>query len=169
MKLVTGVLLAIPMLVYGASSSVTPDTLEARVQHQLNLLPYYTVFDDLSYRIEGDTVTLYGQVTKPSLENEAVSAVKEVAPHVNDQIEVLPLSSMDEGIRLRVFRAIYGYQPLFQYSTSFRGSIHIIVKNGDITLTGWVDNKMDKDLAFMRANTVPGTFRVTNNLRVTGT
>jgi hyperosmotically inducible periplasmic protein len=85
---------------------------------------------------------------------------------VNDQIEVLPLSPMDQEIRLREYRAIFRDPSLSRYAMGVIPSLHIIVKNGNVTLTGFVSTQMDKTLAYMRANGVPGVFSVTNNLQV---
>jgi hyperosmotically inducible protein len=138
------------------------------IRHQLVLLPYYSVFDNLAYRLEGDKVILEGQVVRPTLKSDAEAAVKSiegVATVVNN-IEVLPVSPMDDQIRRAVYRAIYGDTALFRYGTSAVPSIHIIVKNGSVTLEGVADNEADKNLANLRANGVPNVFAVKNNLRV---
>jgi hyperosmotically inducible protein len=111
-------------------------------------------------------VTLGGQVTQPVLKDDAENAVKGIAgvTNVNDQIEVLPLSPMDQGIRRAVFRAIYDDPDLNRYALA--PSIHIIVKNGRVTLEGSVANEMDRDIANIRTNSVSGVFAVTNNLRI---
>jgi len=140
------------------------------VRHQLLMLPYYTVFDNLEYKVEGDKVTLLGQVTRPTLKSDAESAVKSIegVATVDNQIEVLPLSPMDDQIRRAEYRAIYGDTVLSKYGWSSMPSIHIIVKNGHVTLVGVVDNQSDKDLANIRANAVPNVFSVTNDLTVGG-
>ena len=140
------------------------------VRHQLVMLPWYSVFDNLAYKVEGDKVTLYGQVTRPTLKSDAEAAVKSiegVSSVVND-IEVLPLSPMDDQLRRAVFRAIYADPGLSRYSVQAVPSIHIIVKNGNVTLEGVVDNETDKNLAGLRANGVPNVFSVKNNLVVAG-
>jgi hyperosmotically inducible protein len=140
------------------------------VRHHLVMLPWYSVFDNLAYKVEGDKVTLYGQVIRPTLKSDAEAAVKSiegVASVVND-IEVLPLSPMDDQIRRAVFRAVYGDPGLSRYSVQAVPSIHIIVKNGNVTLEGVVDNEADKNLAGLRANGVPNVFSVKNNLVVAG-
>jgi len=156
------------ILASGAFAKTVPDTLENRVRHELVMLPYLTLFDDLSYRVDGTTVTLFGQVVDPVLKSDAAKVVKHVegVTAVNDQVEVLPLSPMDNGIRWREYRAIYAYAPLQRYRMGVLPSIHIIVDNGHVTLKGVVGNAMDKQLAFMRANAVPGVFSVTNDLQV---
>ena len=140
------------------------------VRHQLVLLPYYSVFDNLAFKVEGDKVTLSGQVVRPILKSDAESAVKSiesVAAVVNN-IEVLPLSPMDDQLRIAVYRAIYQDAALFRYGQSAVPSIHIIVKNGNVTLVGVVDNETDKNLANLRANGVPNVFSVKNDLVVAG-
>ena len=138
------------------------------IRHQLVLLPYYSVFDNLAYRLEGDKVILEGQVVRPTLKSDAEAAVKSIegVSTVVNNIEVLPLSPMDDQIRRAVYRAIYGDTALFRYGTSAVPSIHIIVKNGGVTLEGVTDNESDKNLANLRANGVANVFAVKNNLRV---
>jgi hyperosmotically inducible protein len=140
------------------------------VRHQLVLLPYYSVFDNLAYKIEGDKVVLEGQVVRSTLKSDAEAAVKgiEGVSTVVNNIEVLPLSPIDDNLRRAVYRAIYGEASLFRYGTSAVPSIHIVVKNGNVTLEGVVDNESDKNLAGLRANGVPNVFSVKNNLVVTG-
>ena len=142
--------------------------LTKEIRHQLVLLPYYSVFDNLAYRLEGDKVILDGQVVRPTLKSDAEAAVKSIegVSTVVNNIEVLPLSPMDDQIRRAVYRAIYGDTALFRYGTSAVPSIHIIVKNGSVTLEGVTDNEADKNLANLRANGVPNVFAVKNNLRV---
>ena len=144
--------------------------LTKQVRHQLVMLPWYSVFDNLAFRIDGDKVTLLGQVTRPTLKSDAEAAVKSVegVAAVKNEIEVLPLSSMDDQLRRAVFRAIYGQVGLNRYAIQAIPSIHIIVKNGNVTLEGVVDNEADKNLANLRANQVPNVFSVKNNLVVAG-
>ncbi len=144
------------------------DYLQREVRHELVMLPWYGVFDNLEYRVEGGTVVLAGQVTRPTLKTDAQNAVKNIegVDRVVNNIEVLPLSPMDDRIRIAEYRAIYG-DPVFQrYEIQAVPPIHIIVRNGHVTLEGVVANQSDKDLANIRANGVPGVFSVTNNLRV---
>ena len=139
------------------------------VRHQLLMLPYYGVFDDLAFRVDGGTVTLVGAVTRPTLKSDAERVVKRVegVERVVNQIEVLPLSTMDDQIRMAEYRAIYG-DPALSTRYGFRSipPIHIIVKNGNVTLDGVVANQADKNIINIRANGVPGVFSVTNNLQV---
>ena len=143
-------------------------SLEQQVRHEINMLPYYGVFDNLSFRVDGDKVTLFGQVWQPVLKRDTESAIKHIegVRQVDDQIEVLPLSKFDDQIRWSAYRAIYGFAPLSRYVLGAHPSIHIIVKNGNITLTGVVANTGDRDMAYLRANGVHGAFSVTNELRV---
>ena len=131
------------------------------------MLPYYGVFDNLAYRVEASTVTLMGQVTRPTLKSDAERAVKDIegVEKVNNQIEVLPLSPMDDRVRMATYRAIYGTPGLDRYALNAVPPIHIIVANGKVTLEGVVANQADKDMAGIKANGVSGVFSVTNNLR----
>jgi hyperosmotically inducible periplasmic protein len=144
----------------------TQEKLVKEVRHQLVMLPWYSVFDNLAYKVEGDKVTLYGQVTRPTLKSDAQTAVKGVegVTTVVNNIEVLPPSPMDDQLRRALYRAIYGDAGLSRYAEQAVPSIHIIVKNGSVTLEGAVGNEMDKNLAGMRANQVPNVFSVKNNL-----
>jgi len=144
------------------------EKLSKEVRHQLVMLPWYSVFDNLAYQVEGDKVILYGQVTRPVLKSDAEAAVKSIegVASVVNNIEVLPLSPMDDQLRRALIRAIYGEAGLSRYSVQAVPSIHIIVKNGNVTLEGVVDNETDKNLAGMRANQVPNVFSVKNNLVV---
>src|SRR5579862_2967258 len=162
------VMAAALVLAMGVFAKTVPDTLESKVRHQLLMLPYLTLFDDLSFRVDGTSVSLFGEVVDPVLKSDAENVVKRIegVTAVNDQIEVLPLSPMDNGIRWREYRAIFGYAPLQRYALGALPSIHIIVKGGNVTLKGTVATAMDKQLAFMRANGVPGVFSVTNELQV---
>jgi hyperosmotically inducible protein len=140
------------------------------VRQQLVMLPYYGVFDDLSFRVDPDgAVTLIGAVTRPTLKSDAENVVKHIegVTKVVNQIEVLPLSPEDDRIRMAEYRAIYGDPTLAtRYGYRTIPPIHIVVKNGHVTLDGVVANQGDKDLINVRANSVPGVFSVTNSFRV---
>jgi len=141
------------------------------VRHQLVMLPYYGIFDDLGFTVNGGTVTLVGEVTRPTLKSDAGNVVKQVegVTNVVNNIEVLPLSPNDDQIRRATYRAIYGDPNLStRYGFQALPSIHIIVKNGHVRLEGVVANEGDKNLAGIRANGVPGAFSVENDLRVEG-
>lgn len=145
--------------------------LAQEVRHQMVMLPYYTIFDDLAFRVDGTTVTLLGQVTNPTLKSDAEGVVKHIegVTQVNNEIEVLPLSPMDSQIRRAEFRAIYGDPSIGdRYGHQALPGIHIIVKNGHVKLEGVVANQGDKNLINVRANTVPNVFSVENNLQVVG-
>jgi hyperosmotically inducible protein len=142
---------------------------EMEVRHQLWMLPYFGVFDNLAFKVEpGGKVTLLGQVRNPTLKSDAERAVKSVegVDTVDNQIEVLPVSPNDDRIRLRVYRTIYRTASLERYAIQAVPPIHIIVKNGNVTLEGVVASEMDKNLANIKARGVPGVFKVTNNLRI---
>lgn len=138
------------------------------VRHELLMLPYLGVFDYLAYKVNGYDVTLLGQVTRPTLKSDAENAVKTIegVEKVDNQIEVLPPSPMDDRLRLALYRAIYGYPSLQKYALGVQKPIRIIVKSGHVTLEGVVDNQADKNTAGIRANGVPGIFSVANNLQV---
>ena len=148
--------------------SVSPDRLMREVRHELVMLPYYGVFDNLSYRVDGDTVTLFGQVTRPTLKSDAENVVKRIegVGRVVNNIEVLPLSPNDDQLRMAIYRAVYGQPSLNRYAMNAVPPIHIIVNNGRVTLEGVVANEGDKNIANVQANGVPGVFGVTNNLQV---
>jgi hyperosmotically inducible protein len=144
------------------------DRLVREVRHELVMLPYYNVFDNLSFKVDGATVTLLGQVTRPTLKSDAERVVKgiEGVEKVVNQIEVLPVSPNDDRIRTTVYRAIYGQPTLQRYGLQAVPPIHIVVKNGNVTLEGVVSAEADKNVANIQAKSVPGVFGVTNNLRV---
>jgi len=142
--------------------------LEREVRHELVMLPNYSVFDNLAYKVDGGDVTLLGQVVRPDLKADAERAVKgiEGVEKVDNQIEMLPVSPNDDGIRRAVYRAIFGSVGLDRYVLAAVPPIHIVVKNGNVTLEGVVASEGDKNLAGIKANGVPGVFSATNNLRV---
>jgi hyperosmotically inducible protein len=149
-------------------SARAQERITREVRHELLMLPYFGVFDNIAYKVDGYNVTLLGQVVRPSLKSDAENVVKHIegVEKVDNQIEVLPPSPMDDRIRLQLFRAIYGYPALQKYELGVQKPIRIIVKNGHVTLEGVVDSEGDKNIAGLRANGVPGTFQVTNNLQV---
>jgi len=155
-------------LSWGQHSSAGVDRLTREVRHELVMLPYYGVFDNLAYKVDGSAITLIGQVTRPTLKSDAENSVKHIegVTRVDNQIQVLPLSTADDQIRLATYRAIYGHPGLDRYALQAVPPIHIVVANGNVTLEGVVDNQADKEQAGIRANTVNGVFKVTNNLRV---
>jgi hyperosmotically inducible protein len=157
--------------VFGQDREVSPKAVERiqkEVRHELVMLPYLDVFDNLAYKVDGYNVALFGQVTDPTVKSDAEKAVKKIegVEKVDNQIEVLPVSPMDDGLRRRLFRAIYGYPQIQKYALPTIKPIRIIVKNGHVTLEGVVDSESDKNIAGLRANGVSGAFSVTNNLAV---
>jgi hyperosmotically inducible periplasmic protein len=144
--------------------------LQNEVRHQLVMLPYLTLFDNLEYRVDGSKVILSGQVVRPSLKDDAGRVVKnlEGVTGVENNIQVLPPSPMDDRIRRAEYRAIYGFADLWKYAVGALPPVHIVVDSGRVSLDGVVDNEADKNLIELRAKTVPGVFSVTNNLQVAG-
>ena len=138
------------------------------VRHELLMLPYYSLFDDLRYRVSGSTVELLGDVVNPTLKSDAENVVKRIegVEKVINHINILPPSPQDERIRQQAARAIFGFDGLSRYGWEAAPSIHIIVKNGRITLSGVVDNESDKNMAGIQARSVPGAFGVQNDLLV---
>ena len=161
-----------PGLIFGMSSSSPAENsaraLAEQVGRELMSLSYYGVFDSLSFRVDAGKVTLSGQVTQPVVKEDAERAVRRIpgVQGVVDQIEVLPLSRMDDQIRRGVYYAVYGYAPLERYGFGSQPAIRIIVKNGRVTLTGSVANQMDRSLVYERAHSVPGVSSVTNQLLI---
>lgn len=149
-------------------SSAT-ENLDRQVRSTINKLPYFGVFDDLSYSIDNaGVVTLSGATRTYVVRNSAVSAVKRLpgVTRVEDKIEVLPLSPYDDNIRLRAYNAIFGYPALSRYAINARPPIRIIVNQGNVTLAGVVNNELDRTLVYNRIQALPGVFSVTNNLRL---
>jgi BON domain len=157
---------AVPM--FGRTGPAPTGDLGDQVRHQLVMIPYYNVFDDLNYSVDNGVVTLTGAVTWPVVKEDAQRAVKKLpgVTQVINNIRVLPLSSFDNHIRAAEYRAIFGFGGLYRYAMGALPSVHIVVDNGHVTLVGVVNNQADKDTAYIRANSVPGVFSVTNNLRV---
>ena len=156
-----------------AATNATPDDALARqqvarkVRKELVTLPWTGVFDNLAYKVEGSTVTLYGQVVRPTTRSGAESRVKRIkgVEQVINQIEVLPLSPFDDRIRERAYYTIFNTGSLYRYAMGANPSLRIIVNRGRVTLEGMVANEGDRRLAYIAARTVPGVFAVTNNLR----
>ena len=162
-------LLAVMPAVAKAQGATNPQ-LAKKVRHELVMLPYYGVFDNLAYSINGGTVTLYGQVVRASTRSDAAGRVKRLpgVTSVVNNIKVLPLSRIDDSIRARTYRSIAQMGGLYRYLQGGNPSLHIVVDRGHVTLEGVVSGSGDRNLAYMAANRVPGVFSVTNNLRVEG-
>jgi hyperosmotically inducible protein len=160
------------LLVVSAIAAAPPDrqNLQERIRKELVTLPYYGVFDNLAYDVNGDTVTLSGQVVRPITKSDAQHRVAKLpgVERVVNNIEVLPPSPMDNGIRIRTYRAVFRSGSLYRYAQGANPSVHIVVDRGHVTLEGVVSTQMDSQLAYMAANGVSGVFSVTNNLRVEG-
>jgi len=145
------------------------DRIVKEVRHELVMLPFYGVFDNLAYKVSPDgTVTLLGQVSRPTLKSDAENVVKRIegVERVDNQIKVLPASPNDDRIRRAVYNAIYRNDVLSQYALRAVPPIHIIVDNGNATLEGVVARQMDKQIAEIQTKSVPGVFSVTDNLKV---
>lgn len=149
-------------------SAKSQERIVKEVRHELLMLPYFGVFDYIAFKVDGYTVTLLGSVVKPVTKSDAENSIKRIegVEKVDNQIEVLPPSSMDDRLRQRLFRAIYQYPALQKYELGVQKPIRIIVKSGRVTLEGVVDSDGDKNMVGIRANTVSGVFSVTNNLQV---
>jgi hyperosmotically inducible protein len=161
-----------PLAVYAETPLPTAGTsqLAKKVRHQLRMLPYYGVFDNLAYSIDGGTVTLYGQVVRPSTRSDAARSVAKIegVTRVVNKIEVLPLSTFDDRVRAQTYRSIANTAGLHRYLMGPNPSIHIVVNRGHVTLAGVVSNKTDSQLAYMAANRVFGSFSVKNDLQIEG-
>ncbi|MEX2301617.1 MAG: BON domain-containing protein [Bryobacterales bacterium] len=162
-------LMAMPIAASAADHDAAETAMLAnKVRKELVMLPFYSVFDNFTYQIDGDKVILSGEVTRPTLKTSAERVVARIegVNQVENNIEVLPLSSFDNRIRRGVLYAVYGHPVLNRYALQSTGPIHLIVNNGHVTLEGVVSREMEKNVAFIQANSVPGVFSVTNNLRV---
>ena len=177
-------LIAIALVVFAAAAALAfaqtkaqperiahyEEWLKEQVLNVLVLLPWYSVFDHLAFEVDGSEVTLFGKVTQPSTKPDAEKAIRsmEGVTNVINKIDVLPASPMDDQIRRAEFRAIYSEPRLEKYAVGAVPPIHIIVEGGQVTLEGVVNSQADKDVAGIRAKTVPNVFSVRNNLRVRG-
>ena len=155
---------------WGRTPAAVVKPLAEQVRHELVMLPYYNVFDDLKFRIDNGTVTLLGAVTNPTVRSDAERVVKRLpgVAGVKNEIEVLPLSGFDNRIRLATYRALYSWPGLNRLASMAVPPVHIIVRNGNVTLEGIAPSKSDRDVAYLRAMSVSGVFSVTNNLAVEG-
>ncbi|MFN0169788.1 MAG: BON domain-containing protein [Bryobacteraceae bacterium] len=145
-----------------------PDRIARLVRRELVTLPFLTAFDNLAFRIDGGTITLEGQVTRPVLKKDAENVVKKVegVEKVVNNIEVLPLSPNDDDIRAATYRSVFSHPALNRYAIQAQPPIRIIVRNGNVTLIGVVNSQQEKTIAGMQANQVPGVFQVKNELQV---
>jgi hyperosmotically inducible periplasmic protein len=165
-------ILWVPAILLGQPQRPVPpqatERIAREVRHEILLLPYYGVFDDIKFSVKGYDVALAGWATNPTLKKSAENVVKHIegVENVDNQIVVLPLSPMDDQLRLQLYRAIYGFPSLEKYAMPVIKPIRIIVNNGHVVLEGVVDSQPDKDTAGIRANGVANVFSVTNNLAV---
>jgi osmotically-inducible protein OsmY len=145
-----------------------PDNLSREIHRKLNALPYYSVFDNLAFAVQGNKVTLTGSVVRPTLKTEAEQTVRDLTGvgAVLSQIEVLPVSTADDDLRRALYRAIYEDKSLERYGVPTQPMIHIIVKNGDVNLEGAVESAADKSEASAKAQSVANVHHVRNNLAV---
>jgi hyperosmotically inducible protein len=148
--------------------TVNNQQLVKKIRKELVTLPYYGVFDNLAFQVNGSTVTLYGEVVRPTTKSDAEHRIARLSgvTRVINRINVLPLSSFDDSIRQRTYRELVRTGSLYRYFQGANPSIHIVVDRGRVTLEGVVGNTMDAQLAYMAARRVPGSFAVTNHLTV---
>lgn len=160
--------LTLPLAQAASTTNSNLTRLEQEIRHELVMLPWLSVFDNVNFQVEGNHVVLTGQVVRPTLRSGAENVVKRIEgiEQVTNNIEVLPLSPFDDDIRISAWNAIYGYGPLSRYGLNPVAPIRIVVKNGNITLQGVVANSQDSQLAYMRVRQIPSAFSVTNDLRV---
>jgi hyperosmotically inducible protein len=171
-RLVTGTILgaallvAYPVLAENSKTEGGIGRIEKEVRRELVTLPYYSVFDLFTFRVDGENVTLMGKVSQPTLKSAAENVVKKIegVERVDNRIEVLPLSPNDDRLRLALYRSIYGHTALQSLALRAVPPIHIIVENGHATLEGMVADEMQRNIAGTQANLVSGLFSVTNNL-----
>ncbi len=163
------ILLAATFAATAQESERMQDRITKQVRKELVMLPFYSVFDNFKYKVgPNGEVTLLGEVNRPTLKTDAERVVKRIegVTNVTNNIEVLPLSPMDDRIRLATYRAIYGHSALRPLAIRAVPPIHIIVKNGNVSLEGVVNTKLESQVAETQARQVPGVFEVKNNLMV---
>lgn len=162
------VLATTPLIGSNLPVEQTEERLAKQIRRELVTLPFYGVFDDMRFSLQGRKVILTGYVTRPVLASSAANVVRRIkgVEEVENRIEVLPLSPNDDRLRIAVYRTIFSQASLGRYTLGAIPPVRILVKNGDVTLTGVVMNEMDKNMAGLFANQVAGVFTVTNNLRV---
>jgi osmotically-inducible protein OsmY len=153
----------------GAAAPGSDEAIAGQVRHEIAMYTHYTIFDDINFRVNQGRVELNGEVNQPYKKSDLEKIVAHVpgVESVTNQLEVLPLSPMDDQLRLRVARAIYSYPALSRYRQGVLPTIHIIVDNGHVTLTGVVATDFDKQVAGVRAATAGLSFGpINNDLRV---
>lgn len=169
MKKVIGLMVLAGTLVFAGTQVGQLTPLENRVRHELVMLPFLSIYDDINFQVDHlGNVILSGSVVRPTLKTDSERVIQKIegVAHVDNRIEVLPLSPFDNRIRASVARAVYGTPALNRYAMGARPPIRIIVKNGNVTLKGFVSNEGDKNIAGIRANGVSGVFSVKNELQI---
>ncbi len=158
--------LIVPALIVCAGCCAGADNLVQEVRHELLLVPHYTVFDWLAYRVDGSNVTLLGYAVDADLKRNAEDAVKKIGGvgGVENDVEVLPASASDDRIRRAIHDSIN--KQMSVYLVEAVRSIHIVVKNGNVMLEGQVAEQSDKDHVLALAKHVQNVRDVTNNLVV---
>lgn len=153
---------------FSDNGKVSQSNIEQKVFKEILRLPYYGVFDNIAYQVNGDTVTLYGKVIRPTTKSGAEKVVERISgvKNVVNNIEVLPLSRFDDSIRLRTLRTLANSGSLYRYFQGANPSVKIIVDGGNVTLEGYVSNRGDYNLMNILANGVSGVFSVNNNLKL---
>ncbi len=153
---------------FSDNGKVSQSNIEKKVFKEILRLPYYGVFDNIAFKVDGDTVTLYGKVVRPTTKSSAENVVEDIkgVRNVVNNIEVLPLSGFDDSIRLRTLRTFQNRGGLYRYFLGVNPSVKIIVDRGHLTLEGYVANRGDYNLMNVLANGVTGVFSVQNNLIV---
>jgi len=173
-----GRMIAVAALVAGAAMAnsnnapnqpVSDEQLNKAVRHEILMYPYYGIYDEVGFQVANGQVVLSGAVTLPVKKSDLGRAVQHIpgVTSVTNNLEVLPLSPNDNRLRQQVARAIYGFPSLSRYGWGTHPSIHIIVENGHVTLSGTVDNEADKQVAALRASGAGMSFgQIVNNLQV---
>jgi hyperosmotically inducible protein len=155
-----------------AGPEVSDQQLQSKLLEKLQYdrVGYGNAFNSISLQVSNGVVTLAGHA-RTDVDKDSAMALVSTYPGVKDvveEIEVDPVSLMDDHIRLAVARSVYGYPSLNKYAIDPAKPIRISVQSGNVELYGVVDNQSDKDVAYLRANSVPGVFSVKNNLQVAG-
>jgi hyperosmotically inducible protein len=150
-----------------ASTQISDDALGERIAQDVRTYPKFSIFDDVRVRVDRQAVTLVGRVTTPQKRQEIGARVAKIdgVKSLQNDIGVLPVSPVDDRLRAQVARAIYNHPSFWRYAEQINPSIHIIVEHQRITLTGEVDNEVDRMLAYSLAQ-VGGALSITNELRV---
>ncbi len=153
---------------FSDNGKVSQSNIEQKVRKEILKLPYFGVFDNIAYQVNGDTVILSGKVVRPTTKSGAERVVEKISgvKNVINNIEVLPLSGFDNSIRLRTLRTLSNTGSLYRYFQGVNPSVKIIVDGGRLTLEGYVANRGDYNLMNVLANGVTGVFSVNNNLKI---